>query len=73
MAAARPAAAIPSDPHPPMNDHHFSYPVVVPLRGATISGHAAPTASLHAAGLMQPPVRPPVVATPAGKPASVAA
>jgi hypothetical protein len=23
-----------------MNDHHFSYPVVVPLRGTTISGHA---------------------------------
>ena len=31
----------------PMNDHHFSYPVVVPLRGTTISGHA-----VHA----QPPV-----------------
>jgi len=30
-----------------MNDHHFSYPVVVPLRGTTISGHA-----VHA----QPPV-----------------
>jgi hypothetical protein len=23
-----------------MNDHHFSYPRVVPLQGATISGHA---------------------------------
>jgi len=23
-----------------MNDHHFTYPVVVPLRGTTISGHA---------------------------------
>jgi hypothetical protein len=35
-----------------MNDHRFSYPVVVPLRGATISGHArqspAPTGSLYA-------------------------
>jgi hypothetical protein len=24
-----------------MNDHHFSYPVVVPLRGVTISGHSS--------------------------------
>jgi hypothetical protein len=23
-----------------MNDHYFSYPRVVPLQGATISGHA---------------------------------
>jgi hypothetical protein len=23
-----------------MNDHHFSYPVVVPLQGVTISGHS---------------------------------
>lgn len=23
-----------------MNTHHFSYPVVVPLRGLTISGHS---------------------------------
>jgi hypothetical protein len=35
-----------------MNDHHFSYPVVVPLPGAKISGHAAaPPAPV---GLMQP-------------------
>jgi hypothetical protein len=25
-----------------MNDHHFSYPVVVPLEGVTISGHSSP-------------------------------
>jgi hypothetical protein len=24
-----------------MNDHHFSYPVVVPLQGVTISGHSS--------------------------------
>jgi hypothetical protein len=23
-----------------MNDHHFTYPRVVPVRGTTISGHA---------------------------------
>ena len=36
-----------------MNDHHFSYPRVVPLVGATISGHASeqsePAAPLQAA------------------------
>jgi hypothetical protein len=36
-----------------MNDHHFSYPVVTPLQGATISGHAAAAP----APLPQPPVR----------------
>ncbi len=46
-----------------MNDHHFSYPVVVPLRGATISGHAtqspAPTGSVYAAASVgQGPVAP---------------
>jgi hypothetical protein len=35
-----------------MNDHHFSYPVVTPLQGATISGHAAASP----APLPQPPV-----------------
>ena len=39
-----------------MNDHHFSYPRVVPIQGATISGHAtappAPVVSL----LPQPPI-----------------
>jgi hypothetical protein len=36
-----------------MNDHHFSYPVVVPLGAMTISGHssnpAPPLASPQAA------------------------
>jgi hypothetical protein len=49
-----------------MNDHHFSYPVVTPLQGATISGHAAPPpapiASLQAARLVQTPVRHPAAA-----------
>lgn len=27
-----------------MNDHRFSYPVVMPLRGVTISGHSSPPA-----------------------------
>ena len=31
-----------------MNDHHFSYPAVVPLRGATISGHAVQSPTPHA-------------------------
>jgi hypothetical protein len=35
-----------------MNDHHFSYPVVTPLQGATISGHAA----TPPAPLPQPPI-----------------
>ena len=31
----------------PMNDHHFSYPVVVPLGTMTISGHSnSPAPSL---------------------------
>jgi len=34
-----------------MNDHHFSYPVVVPLRGVTISGHSSPPPA--PAGAMQ--------------------
>ena len=52
---ARRAAVIPTHPHmrvSPMNDHHFSYPVVVPLQGVTISGHSshppAPAVSLQA-------------------------
>jgi hypothetical protein len=39
-----------------MNDHHFSYPVVVPLGTMTISGHSnnpAPPVESH-----QPPRRP---------------
>jgi hypothetical protein len=33
-------AAIPKSSRNPMNDHHFSYPRVVPIRGTTISAHA---------------------------------
>lgn len=44
-----------------MNDHHFSYPVVQPLRGVTISGHSSPplgpVGSLHATAPVQPLVR----------------
>jgi hypothetical protein len=60
-----------------MNDHHFSYPVVTPLQGATISGHAAPppapTDSLQAARLAQTSVRHPVAAAPVRTLASLAA
>jgi hypothetical protein len=41
-----------------MNDHHFSYPVVIPLRGVTISGHSSlalgPVGSLQATAPVQP-------------------
>jgi|HubBroStandDraft_6_1064221.scaffolds.fasta_scaffold00805_16 hypothetical protein len=44
-----------------MNDHHFSYPVVIPLQGVTISGHSshppAPAVSLQTVRPIQP-VRP---------------
>jgi len=30
-----------------MNDHHFSYPVVVPLGAMTISGHSTNPAPPH--------------------------
>lgn len=53
-----------------MNDHHFSYPVVVPLQGVTVSGHSshppAPAVSpqairpLQAIGPLGPYVRPAV-------------
>jgi hypothetical protein len=60
-----------------MNDHHFSYPVVVPLRGATISGHAgqapSPIASLQAVRRHQPPVRHAAGAAPVRKAARAAA
>jgi hypothetical protein len=59
-----------------MNDHHFSYPVVVPLRGLTISCHsspqAAPVSALHATGPIQPLVRNTADAVPAPAPAMVA-
>ena len=41
-----------------MNDHHFSYPVVIPLRGVTISAHSSPplgpVGSLQATAPVQP-------------------
>ena len=55
-----------------MTDHHFSYPVVVPLQGATISGHA--TIQPPSPVLLRPvqaPVR--AISGPAPKPASLAA
>jgi hypothetical protein len=52
-----------------MNEHHFSYPVVVPLRGVTISGHSsdppAPAGSLQAIRPLQPLVRQAFDAAPA--------
>ena len=54
-----------------MNDHHFSFPVVVPLRDTTISGHAVhsqPPAALRPA---QPPFR--QTSAPAPKAATLAA
>jgi hypothetical protein len=63
-------AAIPQL-HTPMNDHHFSYPVVVPLRGTTISGHAVQAQSPVGLRPAQPPLRPPAPPTP--KPATLAA
>jgi len=45
----------------PMNDHRFSYPVVAPLRGVTISGHSspppAPAASVQAIRPLEPLTR----------------
>lgn len=47
-----------------MNDHHFSYPVVVPLQGVTISGHSShppvPAVSFQAIRPLEPHVRPAV-------------
>ena len=68
---------IPASLRTPMNDHHFSYPRVVPLQGATISGHAvhppAPIASLQATRLVQAPPRPSAPGAPAPKVTSLAA
>ena len=60
-----------------MNDHHFSYPVVIPLQGVTISGHSshppAPAVSLQAIRPLQPVVRYVLVdAAPAPGPAAPA-
>jgi len=40
-----------------MNDHHFSYPIVVPLQGTTISGHAVHAHPPIALRPVQPPFR----------------
>jgi len=57
-----------------MNDHHFSYPVVVPLQGVTVSGHSshppAPPVSLQAIRPVQPVVRYAVDAAPVPGPAA---
>jgi hypothetical protein len=65
-----------------MNDHHFSYPVVVPLQGVTISGHPShPPVSavslqairpLQARRPLEPNVRPAVNAAPVPGPAASA-
>jgi hypothetical protein len=56
-----------------MNDHHFSYPRVVPLPGTTISGHAtAPPASVVPL-LPAPTVPQAAPAVPAPEVASLAA
>ena len=51
-----------------MSDHHFSYPVVLPLQGVTISGHSshapAPVDSLQAIRPLEPLVRHTVDAAP---------
>jgi hypothetical protein len=54
-----------------MNDHHFSYPVVVPLRGTTISGHAVQAESPVALRPVEPPFRP--TSPPISKAAKLAA
>jgi hypothetical protein len=76
-ATSRSSPASTPDSLEPMNDHHFSYPVVVPLRGATISGHAvqdpAPVASPQAARRLAPPIRHAAAVTPARTQAALAA
>jgi hypothetical protein len=54
-----------------MNDHHFSYPVVVPLRGTAISGHATTTEPPAPVALR--PVQAPIRNTPAPATARLAA
>jgi hypothetical protein len=56
-----------------MNDHHFSYPVVVPLGAMTISGHstspAPPPGSPQASRRLQTAVRHAAQALPSPSPA----
>jgi hypothetical protein len=56
-----------------MNDHHFSYPRVVPLQGATISGHATTPAAPVVPLRPGPPVTQAAPVATAPKPASLAA
>jgi hypothetical protein len=56
-----------------MNDHHFSYPRVVPLPGAMISGHATEPPAPIVPLLHQAPVPKAATAAPAPKLASLAA
>jgi hypothetical protein len=56
-----------------MNDHHFSYPRVVPLPGASISGHAIEPPVRVVSLLAPPPVPQVTKAAPAPAVASLAA
>jgi hypothetical protein len=56
-----------------MNDHHFSYPRVVPLRGARISGHAIEPPAPITPSPAQPLAPKAATAAPAPKLASLAA
>jgi hypothetical protein len=47
-----------------MNDHHFSYPRVVPLVGMTISGHSSEPP--ETVGTLQPAPPPPATVRRAG-------
>jgi hypothetical protein len=48
-----------------MNDHHFSYPRVVPIQGATISGHAREPSAPVVPLLPRPSVSQAATASPA--------
>ena len=56
-----------------MNNHHFSYPRVVPIPGATISGHATEPPAPTVPRMPQPPVLQAVPRAPAPTVASLAA
>jgi len=56
-----------------MTERHFSYPRVVPLQGATISGHATEPPPPVVPLLPQPPAPQATLAAPAPRVASLAA
>jgi hypothetical protein len=56
-----------------MNDHRFSYPRVVPLEGATISGHALEPSAPVVPLMSHPPVSQGAPAAPSPRSASLAA